>query len=67
MKSITFISLILVLIGGLNWGLIGIADFNLVSFLFSPLYLTRVIYILVGISAIWLIIESGMKYRELMK
>lgn len=44
---------ILVLIGALNWGLVGLFDFNLVSFLFGDMtLLSRVIYSLVGISAI---------------
>ena len=44
---------ILVLIGALNWGLVGLFDSNLVSFLFGDMtLLSRVIYSLVGISAI---------------
>ena len=54
MKIINFIALILVIIGGINWGLIGLFQFNLVDFLFGAgSILSRIIYTLVGISALW--------------
>ena len=48
------IALILTIIGGINWGLVGVANFNLVSFLlgFAPI-LEQIIYIVVGLSAIY--------------
>lgn len=48
-----WICLILIIIGGINWGLVGIFGFNLVAFLFGswPI-IERLIYILVGIAAI---------------
>ena len=50
------ISLWLTILGGLNWGLIGLFDFNLVAAIFGGMsMLSRIIYILVGISAVWLI------------
>lgn len=55
MNIVTIIATILVLIGGIAWGLVGLADFNIVSLLFDPIGLTRIVYILVGLSAIWLI------------
>ena len=43
----------LIIIGGLNWGLVGLLNFNLVDFLFGAgSLLSRVVYIIVGISAI---------------
>ena len=52
-KFLKVTSYILVLIGALNWGLVGLFDFNLVSFLFGDMtLLARIIYRLVGISAI---------------
>ena len=51
-----WLTLVLVIIGGLNWGLVGIFDFNLVSFIFGFVpSLVRVIYTLVGVSALYLI------------
>lgn len=50
------IALWLTIIGGLNWGLIGLFDFNLVAAVFGGMsLLSRIIYILVGLAAIWLI------------
>lgn len=45
--------LLLVIIGGLNWGLVGILNFNLVTLLFGEMsILSRTVYALVGLSAI---------------
>ena len=41
----------LILVGAINWGLIGIFDFNLVSSIFGVGIVTNVMYILIGISA----------------
>ena len=52
-----YIAYILVLIGGLNWGLVGLFNFNLVAWIsMGSKIVERVIYILVLISTIWLII-----------
>ena len=56
-KISTQIALLLVIIGALNWGLIGLFSWNLVSSIFGDMsFLSRLIYILVGISGIWLTI-----------
>lgn len=48
------IALILVIVGGLNWGGIGIFGFDTVAFLFgSASAMSRVVYTLVGLAAIW--------------
>lgn len=48
------IALALVIIGGLNWGLVGLFDYNLVSMIFGDMStLSRVVYDLVGLSAVW--------------
>jgi uncharacterized membrane protein YuzA (DUF378 family) len=57
MKALNLITLILVIVGGLNWGLVGIADFDLVAFLFGDAsILSRTVYVLVGLSAAWQIV-----------
>jgi uncharacterized membrane protein YuzA (DUF378 family) len=57
MKALNVITLILVIVGGLNWGLVGLADFNLVSALFGDMStLSRIVYVLVGLSAVWQIV-----------
>ncbi len=54
MKAISYIALTLVIIGALNWLLIGIFDFNIVDTIFGvKSVLSRIIYTLVGISGIW--------------
>lgn len=53
MKTLGRIALALIIIGAINWGLIGIFNFNVISVLFgSATTLSRVIYAIVGISAI---------------
>ena len=47
-----YTSYALVLIGAINWGLVGLFGFNLVEVLFGESILTQLIYILVGLSAI---------------
>ena len=50
METIQKILLIITIVGAVNWGLIGIMDFDLVAFLFGKMsLLTRVVYTLVGI------------------
>lgn len=51
------IALVLLIIGGLNWGLVGIFGFDLVAWLFggTGAILSRTVYILVAISAVWCI------------
>ena len=51
------IALALLIIGGINWGLIGIFRFDLVAFLFGgqTAIISRIVYTLVAISALWCI------------
>lgn len=54
MKTLDTIALILVIIGAINWGLIGIFNFNLVETIFGGFsVLSRIIYTLVGISGLY--------------
>ena len=50
MKGLHIVSWILLVVGGLNWLLVGVANLNLVEYLGSPL--AKIVYILVGIGAI---------------
>lgn len=51
------LSLILVIIGALNWGLVGLFQFDLVAFLFggAGAILSRIVYTLVALAGIWCI------------
>lgn len=53
MKIINLIAAILLIVGGLNWGLVGLFNFDLVTYLFGATGLTKLVYILVGASAVW--------------
>lgn len=53
MKILNLIALILLVVGGLNWGLVGIFNFDLVATIFGHMSLiSRIVYALVGLSAI---------------
>lgn len=55
LTTLDLIALVLVIVGGLNWGLVGILDFNLVSALLGDMSsLSKIVYALVGISAVYL-------------
>lgn len=58
MRAINIITLVLVIVGGINWGLVGLAQFDLVAALFGgqTAPLARIVYILVGVSAVWQLI-----------
>ncbi|WP_407307613.1 DUF378 domain-containing protein [Acinetobacter sp.] len=56
LNTLDWIAYALTIIGGINWGLIGAFDFNLVAAIFGEMsMLSRIIYILVGLSALYLI------------
>ena len=54
MKTWNILTLILVVVGGVNWGLVGLFEFDLVAtILGAGSILSRLVYILVGASALW--------------
>jgi hypothetical protein len=61
MRAINVITLLLIIVGGVNWGLVGLFDFDLVSAILgngagetaTSSTSTRIVYILVGVSALW--------------
>ncbi len=57
LNILDWICMILVVIGGLNWLLIGIFDFNFVSAIFGAMFiLSRIVYILVGVAALYVLV-----------
>lgn len=55
MKTLHYIATILLLIGGLNWGLVGLFNYNLVNVVLGSWPgLVQIVYILVGVSAVYL-------------
>jgi uncharacterized membrane protein YuzA (DUF378 family) len=64
MKLLDALAVFLLIVGGLNWGLVGVADFDLVATLFGKMSgFTRLIYTLVGISALY----HGLQWTSLVK
>ncbi|MBD3313253.1 DUF378 domain-containing protein [Candidatus Woesearchaeota archaeon] len=56
MKVLDWIALVLVIVGGLNWGLVGLFQFDLVQAILGSIpVLQRIVYVLVGISALYMI------------
>ncbi len=54
MKVVDKIALVLIIIGAINWGLVGFFKFNLVDTIFGNMsVISRIIYALVGISGLW--------------
>jgi uncharacterized membrane protein YuzA (DUF378 family) len=54
MKTIDVIAAVLLVVGGLNWGLVGLAQFDLVATLFGAgSMLARIVYTLVGVAAVY--------------
>jgi uncharacterized membrane protein YuzA (DUF378 family) len=57
LSALDWIALILVIVGGLNWGLVGIFGFDLVAWIFGSVYfIARIVYILVALAAVYMII-----------
>ena len=57
MKAVNVITLLLVIVGGVNWGLVGLFSFDLVAAIFGGgSTLSRLVYILVGLSALWQVV-----------
>lgn len=58
MKTIDIVTLVLLIVGGLNWGLVGAFQFDLVAALFGgqDALLARLVYVVVGVSALWQVV-----------
>lgn len=62
MKTLDLVTKILLIVGGLNWGLVGAAKFDLVATLFGAgSVLSAIVYIVVGISALFQLLRLGSK------
>lgn len=62
MSVLGWIAFILVIVGGLNWGLVGAFNFDLVSMVFGSMStLARIVYVLVGLGAIYMVFSAMSK------
>lgn len=58
-NGIDWAALVLAIIGALNWGLVGLFEFDLVAELFGEMsVVSRIVYTLVGLSGLWLIVTA---------
>jgi hypothetical protein len=57
------VAMLLVLVGGLNWGLVGVWNYDLVASMLGSGTLGRSVYVLVGLSALWMAYYA---YEEMM-
>lgn len=71
MKTLNLLTLILMIVGALNWGLVALAGFDLVAFIFGMSFgqtslLSRIVYGLVGISALFQIgmVTQSIRHHE---
>jgi len=56
MKTIDWIASVLVIIGAVNWGLVGLGGWDLVDIILGSIpILAKIVYILVGLSGLWMI------------
>lgn len=64
MKSLDVVAAVLLVVGGLNWGLVGLFGFDLVATLFGEMTgLSRLVYGLVGISAVY----QGLSWKAIQR
>lgn len=65
MNALDWVAWVLVIVGGLNWGLIGFFQFDLVATLFGDMtMMSRIVYDLVGLAAVYLVLMMGGKMME---
>ena len=59
-KGLDYTILLIVIIGAVNWGLIGFFKFDLIAFLFGDMsWISRIIYALVGIAGLYMVSMFG--------
>lgn len=62
MNTLDWIAIVLVIIGGLNWGLVGFFQYDLVAKIFGDMStVARVVYDLVGLAALYMLVMAFMK------
>jgi len=65
MKALKMIAIVLVIVGGLNWGLVGLFNFDLVAAIFGAMsLLSKIVYVLVGLAALYVAIISNSLLKD---
>jgi len=65
MKILNILTLFLIIVGGVNWGLVGLFGFDLVAAIFGAgSALARLVYIVVGLSAVWQLVPFASAFAS---
>ena len=65
LSTLDWIAIILVIVGGLNWGLVGILNFDLVAAILGDMsVLSRIVYTVVGLCSVYVAVISGKLARK---
>jgi uncharacterized membrane protein YuzA (DUF378 family) len=68
MRIVNITALVLIIVGGINWGLVGFFDWNLVDQLFGVgSYMARAVYVLVGLAAVYVLVEKSYMMMKMPK
>jgi uncharacterized membrane protein YuzA (DUF378 family) len=63
-EGLNLLTLVLAIVGGVNWGLVGLFDLDLVAAIFGAgSVLARLVYVLVGLSALWQLVPLMSTFR----
>ena len=65
MKNLDLITLVLIIVGALNWGLVGAFQFNLVTAIFGVGAISNIVFILVGLSGVYQLVRLFSAPRQL--
>jgi hypothetical protein len=64
MNVLNWTAFVLTVVGALNWGLVGLMNVDLVALVFGDMSaLSRGVYVLVGLAAVWMIVKKVMKMQ----
>jgi len=65
LSTLDWLALVLVVVGGLNWGLVGFFDLDLVAVIFGEMsFLSRAVYSLVGLSSLYIAVNMANFQRK---
>jgi len=65
MKNVDLITLVLIIVGALNWGLVGAFQFNLVTAIFGVGAISNIVFILVGVAGVYQLVRLFSAPRQL--
>ncbi len=64
MNVLDWIAFVLVIVGALNWGLVGFFGFDLVAYIFGSMsMIAKIVYDLVGLAAVYMLVTAPMKMK----